>query len=71
MEPETPPGLRIAAASTAFAGLDDVARQMAGRLQAVDPTFRLSGLPSMLGPYQKPEFLAKIAEGLRRAGLPE
>jgi hypothetical protein len=44
---------------------------MAARLHAVDPELKVSGLNSTLGPYQKPEFPSKYAEGLRKAGLPE
>jgi TolB-like protein len=65
------PGLRIGAASAAFAGRSDVAHRLAARLKAVDPAFSVSRLSDYLGPYQKTEFLEKYAEGLRRAGLPE
>jgi adenylate cyclase len=68
--PESHSALRIAAASAALAGQDDVAQQMGARLQEVDPSFRVSGLKSVLGPYQKSEFLNKYAEALRKAGLP-
>ena len=70
-QPDFHPALRVAAASAAFAGLDELARQMAARLHAVDPELKVSGLNSTLGPYQKPEFPSKYAEGLRKAGLPE
>ena len=44
---------------------------LAGHLQVVDPAFAVSRLREYLGPYQKPEFVEKYAEGLRLAGLPE
>ena len=70
-EPDLHPALRVAAASAAFAGRDELARQMGRRLHAVDPELKVSGLKSVLGPYQKPDFPSKYAEGLRKAGLPE
>jgi hypothetical protein len=51
--------------------MGELARAMATRLQAVDPSFRVSRLKDYLGPYQKPEFLAQYEQGLRLAGLPE
>jgi adenylate cyclase len=69
--PDAHGGLRILAASAAFANLTDVAQEAAKRLHSIDPEFRVSRLASYLGPYQKVEFLAKYAEGLRLAGLPE
>jgi TolB-like protein len=69
--PDAHPGLRIGAASAAFARRTDLAHQLAARLQAVDPAFCISRLREYLGPYQRPEFVEKYAEGLRLAGLPE
>ncbi|MFO1109295.1 MAG: adenylate/guanylate cyclase domain-containing protein [Bradyrhizobium sp.] len=69
--PQAHPALRIGAASAAFAGRSDTACHLAGRLQAVDPAFRVSRLRDVLGPYQLNTFVEKYAEGLRRAGLPE
>ena len=74
--PDAHPSLRIFAAGAAFAGMTDAgmtetARKIGARLHAVDPEFRVSRLGTYLGPYQKPEFLEKYAEGLRLAGLPE
>jgi TolB-like protein/class 3 adenylate cyclase len=68
--PGAHPGLRIGAASAAFAGRSNTAHSLASRLQEIDPSFRVSRLGDNLGPY--PQALAdKYAEGLRRAGLPE
>jgi TolB-like protein/class 3 adenylate cyclase len=69
--PDAHPGLRIGAASAAFAGRTDLAHHLGARLQALDPTFGISRLREYLGPYQRPEFVGKYAEGLRLAGLPE
>jgi TolB-like protein/class 3 adenylate cyclase/tetratricopeptide (TPR) repeat protein len=69
--PDAHPGLRVGAASAAFAGRTDLAHHLGDRLQALDPTFGISRLREYLGPYQRPEFVEKYAEGLRLAGLPE
>ena len=69
--PDSHTALRIAAASAAFAGRDEVARKTGKRLLAAHPEFRVSALKGILGPYQKAEYLDKYVEGLRRAGLPE
>jgi adenylate cyclase len=69
--PDQHPGLRIGAASAAFAGRSDVADRLAAHLRIVDPAFRVSRLGEYLGPYQKSEFVEKYAEGLRVAGMPE
>ena len=63
--------LRIGAASAALAGRGDVAHQLANHLLEIDPAFSVSRLSEYLGPYRRPEFVEKYAEGLRRAGLPE
>jgi adenylate cyclase len=63
--------LRILAAAAAYAATDELAQQTAKQLLVLDPAFRVSQLKNYLGPYQVPTFLAKYAEGLRRAGLPE
>jgi adenylate cyclase len=69
--PQFHAALRILAAAAAYAGMDELAQQTARQLLALDPAFRVSQLKNYLGPYQVPTFLAKYAEGLRRAGLPE
>ena len=70
-DPDAHGALRIGAAAAAHAGNLETARTLGRQLQAVDPAFRVSRLGDYLGPYQKPEFVAKYAEGLRMAGLPE
>ena len=69
--PDAHVGLRIGAASAAFAGHIDMAHGLAARLQVIDPAFRVSRLREYLGPYQRSAFVEKYAEGLRLAGLPE
>lgn len=69
--PDSHGSLRIAAASAAFSGRIEMAHELAGRLLKVDRAFCVSQLSQFLGPYQRPEFPEKYAEGLRLAGLPE
>ncbi len=60
----------LAAASYALSGRMDKAQQAAERLRQLDPSMRVSNLREWL-PIQRPEDLARFAEGLRLAGLPE
>ena len=60
----------IIAASHALAGRMDEARQAMQNLRRLDPALRLSGLRDWLL-FHRPEYLALLSEGLRRAGLPE
>lgn len=71
IRPEDHAGLRISAASNAFAGDMEHARKAVERLRHVDPALQVSNLRNVLGPYRRPDFIAKYEEGLRRAGLPE
>ncbi len=43
---------------------------MMTRIRQIDPTLRLSNLKD-LTPLRRPEDMARFAEGLRKAGLPE
>src|SRR5262249_23510312 len=62
--------LRVAAASHALAGrLEEAQRAMMVSHQ-LDPTLRVSNLKDRLPPL-RPENFARVAEGLRKAGLPE
>ena len=63
--------LRIAAASCALAGRDEEAKKLMARLLEIDPALRTSNLQNLLGPYRQPEYPAKFADALRKAGLPE
>ncbi|MDK1489860.1 winged helix-turn-helix domain-containing protein [Sinorhizobium sp. 7-81] len=60
----------LVAASHALAGRSDEARQAMQRLRALDPSLRVSSLKDWL-PIHRPEDLARLADGLRLAGLPE
>lgn len=60
----------VAAASHALAGRADDARLAMRRLRALDPSLRTSTLRDWL-PIHRPEDLARFADGLRRAGLPD
>jgi len=70
--PHNHAALRIAAASCALAGRDEEAKRLMARLLEIDPALRISCfLKTAVGPYRKPEHLAKYADALRKAGLPE
>jgi TolB-like protein len=60
----------LVAASYALSGRMDKARWAMQRLQALDPSLRLSNLKDWL-PIQQPDDFARFADGLRLAGLPE
>lgn len=58
------------AASLALAGRTAEAQRAVGHLRELDPGLRLSNLADWL-PIHRPENLATLMEGLRRAGLPK
>ncbi|WP_150644580.1 winged helix-turn-helix domain-containing protein [Pseudomonas fluorescens] len=60
----------LMAASHALSGRMDKAQRAMQRLHELDPSLRLSHLKDWL-PIQRPEDLARFADGLRLAGLPE
>ena len=60
----------IAAASNAFAGRLEEAKQAMKRVRQIDPALRISNFMDQF-PLRRSEDLAKFAEGLRIAGLPE
>ncbi|MGH8513385.1 MAG: tetratricopeptide repeat protein, partial [Gammaproteobacteria bacterium] len=60
----------IIAASHALAGRTDEARRAMHHLRELDPALRISNLKDWL-PIHRPEDFATLADGLRRAGLPE
>ena len=62
--------LRSAAASNALAGRLAEARKIMARLRELDPTLRVSNLKDWV-PLRRPEDLARLQDGLRKAGLPE
>jgi TolB-like protein/DNA-binding SARP family transcriptional activator/Tfp pilus assembly protein PilF len=69
--PDYQTALRIAAASNALAGRLEEAKSARERLQKLDPKLRISNLAEELGPYDRPDDIARYSEGLRVAGLPD
>jgi hypothetical protein len=63
--------LHMVVASNALAGRLEQAQTALARLRQLDATLRVSNLRERLGPYRRPEDLARYEEGLRKAGLPE
>ena len=61
---------RNAAASHALAGRLGNARHAMARIRLLAPELRLSNLNDLM-PLRRPEDLARFAEGLQKAGLPE
>jgi tetratricopeptide (TPR) repeat protein len=68
--PDYSSALRIAAASNAMAGRPEQARKAVARLRQLNPALRVSTYRDVSGPWRA-EGLARMEEGLRRAGLPE
>jgi TolB-like protein/tetratricopeptide (TPR) repeat protein len=64
------PAARMRVASAALAGVPARAETSLARLRELEPTLRISNLKDQI-PYRRPEDLARFAEGLRKAGLPE
>ena len=60
----------IIAASHALAGRTDEARRAMRHLRELDPFLRVGDLEDWL-PIRRPEDLARLMDGLRKAGLPE
>ena len=60
----------IIAASHALAGRPDEAQRAMNHLRQLDPALRVANLADWL-PIRRPEDLTTLADGLRRAGLPE
>jgi tetratricopeptide (TPR) repeat protein len=63
-------GMRIVAAAAALGGRLKEAQQAMVRVRENDPTWRLSHVRKIRS-FRRPEDLAKLEEGLRKAGLPE
>jgi TolB-like protein len=68
-QPTFGPALRVGAASQALAGRKERAQKLMALLRAADPTLRISNLQDR-APWD-PAGLARLAKGLREAGLPE
>ncbi len=62
--------LRVSAASNALAGRIERARDALSRLRRIDPALRVSNLGDIT-PLRRPEDIARYAEAMRKAGLPE
>ena len=62
--------LLVSAASHAFAERPSEAQRTMARLRGLDPAIRVSNVENRI-PLRRPEDLAKLAEGLQLAGLPE
>ena len=69
-QPNYPAANRILAASNALAGHMNEAQEAMAHLRELDPSLRVSNLTEVF-PLRRPEDLARFAEGLRKAGLPE
>jgi adenylate cyclase len=63
--------VRICAASHALAGRTEQAKKACDRLRQLLPGLRISNFRERLAAYRRPEDLARLEEGLRKAGLPE
>jgi tetratricopeptide (TPR) repeat protein len=59
-----------AAANNAFAGHLNAAQRATEALRSLNPSVRISNVQDLI-PLRRPEDLAKLAEALRKAGLPE
>jgi hypothetical protein len=68
--PDYMPSMRFGAAANAFLGRLDIARMAVARMRQLDPGLSLSNLANVVS-LRRPEDLARLADGLRKAGLPE
>jgi TolB-like protein/class 3 adenylate cyclase/Tfp pilus assembly protein PilF len=64
------PAARFFAASTALAGRLEEARNAVARARQLDPSLRISNLNEHT-PVRRPQDIARLAEAMRKAGLPE
>jgi adenylate cyclase len=62
---------RIAAASNALLGRQEQAQKAVARLQQLEPALRIATIRRQLAVPLHPSALARLKEGLRKAGLPE
>ena len=70
LEPNYLPAAGVATAVRALGGHLEEAREAMRHLRQIDPTLRISNLKDR-HPIRRPEHLARFADGLRQAGLPE
>jgi tetratricopeptide (TPR) repeat protein len=59
-----------AAANNALAGRLNAAQRATEALRSLNPSLRISNIEDLI-PLRRPEDVARLAEGLRKAGLPE
>jgi tetratricopeptide (TPR) repeat protein len=64
------PAARMIVASAALGGLPESPEMSLARLRQLDPMLRLSNLGEQM-PFRRAEDLARLTDGLRKAGLPE
>ena len=64
------PAIRIAAASSALLGRSADATKYLSLLRQLDPGLRISNLGDRI-PLRRAQDRERLAEGLRKAGLPE
>jgi TolB-like protein/Tfp pilus assembly protein PilF len=69
-QPNFAAATRVLTASHALAGHLSEARKVMAHLRELAPSLRVSNLNEVF-PLRRPDHLAKYAEGLRKAGLPE
>jgi TolB-like protein/tetratricopeptide (TPR) repeat protein len=69
-QPNYLPAARFYAASTALAGRLEEARNGIARVLQLDPSLRISSLNEHT-PVRRPQDIARLAEAMRKAGLPE
>jgi len=69
-QPDKHASLRIAASSHALRGRIEKARALANRLHDLAPGLKVCNVEATLGPYRRPQDLAKIRDALRRGGVP-
>jgi hypothetical protein len=69
-KPDYLPSLRFAAASYALAGRSGEAGKVMARILRLDPGLRVSNLSGVVQ-LRQPADIALLADGLRKAGLPE
>jgi adenylate cyclase len=63
-------GTRIAVASAVLLGRTEDAKKYFARLQVLDPQLRISNLGDRIS-FRRPDDYALLADGLRKAGVPD
>ena len=69
--PKYVPAWRLAAASNGLLDRKEQAQKMVAGLLQLDPTLRLANLKDRAITFRRPSDLARLEEGLRKAGVPE